>query len=384
MRNVYGIGVLLFLSCVLSAGSSEGLTRIIDVKVTGPVQGADISSDDALMAISTSEVHTRQTLNENIALFKLGETAPIAQTALSPPPPRSGTPFLGQHKMFPVFTADAKHLLVLDAFARIHVLDVPSLSTSRVIQLSTPKAADAMVTSIQLSPNNEHIGVLISQAPSGGELDVYDLQTGEQTSTWRFEHFYVNSFRWFPDSGKLVVSTTTTSESATSQSTGKVAPDLQICDLQQKVPTLLHLGYPVGDIAFAGPEWVFTVGAYPNEKIPLRIVDLKTGNMVQEVPHSESGVRYHVSTSIRSDRVLAYIGREKMKFSWLGMESTPEVIDQRFQVWDWKTGKVIATSPALKPLRPLALTFKLSASGRYVLVVWHGLKKSPTVFQLSK
>jgi WD40 repeat protein len=282
--------------------------------------------------------------------------------------------------MFPVFTSDGKRLLVLDAFARIHILLVPSLESVRTFQLKVPPKSS--VSSIRLSPDNQLIAVLTVEAPSGGQLAVYDLSTGEEGYTWNFTDAYLESIRWFPDGRRLVVATVTTSGKANSRDTGKYGAELQVCDLTSQEVTPIHIGYPVGDLAFADNTHVFVAGSYPDEKVSLRLIDMQTGRIVREYPKSDSGVRYYVSSSPESDRVLAYIGKEKMKFDWIGLESTTKVIDQRFRIWNFKSGDVIATSPALKPLRPLALTIELSKSGKYVLFAWHGLRQSPALFKI--
>jgi len=111
---------------------------------------------------------------------------------------------------------------------------------------------------------------------------------------------------------------------------------------------------------------------------------------------------------------VGYVGKERFDFSWRTMEDLPENVDERFAIWDARSGDLLRISPSFAPLvhpagkrpgqkqeigwLPPALRklgdrlmrgqaapdkpqLQVAADGRKVLVFWpwHG---SPLIFEV--
>lgn len=47
---------------------------------------------------------------------------------------------------------------------------------------------------------------------------------------------------------------------------------------------------------------------------------------------------------------MGYVGKERFGFSWSNMQDLPENVDERFALWDARSGDLLRISPSFAPL----------------------------------
>jgi hypothetical protein len=98
-----------------------------------------------------------------------------------------------------------------------------------------------------------------------------------------------------------------------------------------------------------------------------------TGHAVREIGSSGRDIHNDIEISKNNAVLLAYVGKEKWGFSLRAMEYVQEIIDERFELFDFRTGKTLGISPDLGASGISCNTvpsFRLAKEGNRALVYW--------------
>jgi WD40 repeat protein len=137
----------------------------------------------------------------------------------------------------------------------------------------------------------------------------------------------------------------------------------------------INTGYPAEDVRFAPtePPVLLTVSAdnydrHRSRQDTIKVWDPVSGRLLRELASAPAGVHFQVQTSSDGRIVLGYTGAEKFIGRWwLGQEENGLVEYDQFTLWDLASGKVIASSPQIKPAQSHGC-FLISPNGDVVLL----------------
>jgi len=258
--------------------------------------------------------------------------------------------------------------------ARLHILSGDDLRELRTIDLEL--ASDPRVyglVDIQISPVGDRVAVALSpidfsigfgngapcQAFQGSEARVYDLGTGRELWKEPFENARIGGLGWAPDGLSLAL---------TLQSGPGEDPVFQaFCPVRKVDHNLLVLesasgrvlsGLSTGDLAgpvCLGPRYeIFTAPFHffyqksSDEKV--KVWNAQTGALERTIACPGRDVHDLLALSRDGSVLVGYVGKEKFDYSWRAMQEMPENLDQRFAIWDARSGTLIRISPSFAAL----------------------------------
>ena len=106
--------------------------------------------------------------------------------------------------------------------------------------------------------------------------------------------------------------------------------------------------------------------------------NLGTGGLVREIVNPRSGIHYRLDLSSGGRFLLGYTGTEKS----VGNFVTVDV--QRFTIWNFASGKFVASSPTFGPNKDTVPEMRISPSGSNVVVWWGNGFAKPLVYSVSR
>lgn len=277
------------------------------------------------------------------------------------------------------FSPDGSRVIVL-LNRTLYVLRGKDLGEVQSYQLSSPSEVKGTVHEVQkfevhtieISPKGDLAAVLWTKGMKNGSIVIYDLMTGVRVDGWDIPQGWVtftNNLAWSADGSLLLVPVP---NAAPCMSLG-IKPDLFAFDVRTGVITQkLNTGLLTGSIAITPDGRVLAVdrnclGVFKNHDPKLRIFDLSTGKMMQEISGRGAGVRYSVSISADGSRFLAFTGKMKAGFDLLDGVPYDVRVDSTFSVWNLHNYEGIVTSQNIPGLN--AWRLRLSPKGGYAISV---------------
>ena len=225
---------------------------------------------------------------------------------------------------------------------------------------------------MEISPNGELAAVLWTRNLINGSIVIYDLMTGARVIGWDIPQGWVsftNNLAWAPNGSLLLVPVP---NAMPCMSTGN-EPHLFAFDVRTGTTTQkFNTGLLTGSIAITSDGRILAVdrnclGVFKNHDPKLRVFDLLTGKIVQEISGRGAGVRYSVSISADGSRFLAFTGELKAGFDWLDAVPYDVRVDSTFSVWNVHNYQGIVTSQNIPGLNAWGL--RLSPKGGYVISI---------------
>jgi WD40 repeat protein len=258
--------------------------------------------------------------------------------------------------------------------ARLHVLAADDMRELRSIDLGL--SSDPRVygpADIQVSPAGDRLAVALSpidlvigfgggascKAFEGSEVRVYDLGTGRALWQVPFENARIGGLEWSPDGLSLALTLQSGQGgdrwARTSCLERTVDKNLLILETGSgRVLSGINTGDLAGPVCFGPNNEVFTAPfhfIYRNSKDQkVKVWNAQTGQLERTIGYPGRDVHNLLALS-RDGRVLVgYVGKERLGFSWHALEEMEENLDQKFAIWDARSGALIGTSPSLAPL----------------------------------
>lgn len=261
---------------------------------------------------------------------------------------------------------------------RLLVLDSKTLDELQNIDLGMsswprfpPSASDfhSLVVGIQVDERGQRAAVLLEWgAYGGGELRVYDLDSGALLRTWQFQNVGFGLMSLDPRGQRIAIPVLAFPPGERPLRSNE--RNLRILDVDSgKTMCEINTGYIADAAAFIGHDRFATASANPDvkrfDKDTIKIWDVGTCRLTHEISSQPGGVHDTLLVSAGGQVALGYVGLEKLVGHWW-LERNNITVYQRFRLWNLNTNEVIATSPDLPSLTGSA--FALSAKGDIVLI----------------
>lgn len=296
-------------------------------------------------------------------------------------------------------------LLVYDGESAIHVyqLDREQPREARMIDIGlSGERPYFRPVDIEWAPDNRHVAVVFSfEVFHLGVVRVYDVTNGQVQWERSFDLVEMGGEAWSPDGRKLAV--TLLSGAPSTAYPKRDIPNLLELD-GDSGRTLLSIktGDRAGPVCFAPDNAILTAplhfqpqghDRWNHEKV--KVWDATTGRLIRQIASPGRDIHDRLELSRDGKVLLGYVGKERSGFVLRYLEQANQVLDRKFELFDYKSGKVAATSSNLTEdgfcgnsretwtLLPILPSFRLSAHGDRVLVYWPSRACAPSVFEVS-
>lgn len=295
------------------------------------------------------------------------------------------------------YSPDGRLLLTDDGAGGVHLLELGSSQPGELRTIDLGLSAERpnfQPVDMEWSPDSKRVAVLFSYVIfHQGVVRVYDISSGQLQWERSFDGVEMAHEAWSPDGRRLAV-TLLTGEKNTAYPP-RPYPNLLVLDGDSGRTLLaVRTGDLAGPVCFAPDNAVLTAplhfhpeghDRWDREKV--KVWDAATGTLLRQIASPGRNIHDHLELSQDGKVLLAYDGKEKSGFSVHALEIVFEVLDRRFELIDYKTGRVIATSPDLSKdecRNTLQVaSFRLSPHGDRVLVYWPNSVCPPSVFEMS-
>ena len=388
-------GALCFLSVfadkISAADDGPQQMQLVSYALHGNPNAADISPDEESVVTEvtrreeTPDASTKRFL-EVAQIWNFKEDKLLAEFLLQQNDVKASTtgyftaPIRGERIIR--FSPDGSRVIVL-LDRTLHVLrrkDLAEVHPSRLIGPNDvertaggkTKVEKYEIRAMEISPNGELAAVLWTRNLINGSIVIYDLMTGARVIGWDIPQGWVsftNNLAWAPNGSLLLVPVP---NAMPCMSTGN-EPHLFAFDVRTGATTQkFNTGLLTGSIAITSDGRILAVdrnclGVFKNHDPKLRVFDLLTGKIVQEISGRGAGVRYSVSISADGSRFLAFTGKLKAGFDWLDVVPYDVRVDSTFSVWNVHNYQGILTSQNIPGLNAWGL--RLSPKGGYVISI---------------
>ena len=258
--------------------------------------------------------------------------------------------------------------------ARLHVLAADDLRELRSVDLelaSDPRTLG--ISDLEVSPDGDRIAVALSpidfsigfgngascQAFQGSEARVYDLGTGGELWKAPIENARIGGLGWAPDGSSLALTLQTSpGQDPVAQAfcpERKVDHNVLILD---SASGHVLLGLNTGDVAgpiclglrhevFTAPYHFFFAKSVAQKAT---VWNAQTGTVERTIACPGRDVHDVLALSRDGSFLVGYVGKERFGFSWSNMQDLPENVDERFALWDARSGDLLRISPSFAPL----------------------------------
>ena len=391
-------GACLFSTYTLLAQTEIEQAKVPYVLTIPDLRSADLSPDETRLAAVLSHItgdphRPRHSYEVQVWDFRKGTM--LVRKLLGS---RIAAPGVGFSAIR--YTSDGRLLVVYAAGTTIFVLQPDDLEKIRSVDIELPppsRSAQRMavgyedletrVTSFETSPNGhlvalrlyrgtglERWGLFWKNAYLGGYASVYDLDSGIKINQWEISKGYLeggSGLAWQSNGKHLAVAS---SDAVPCMRGGGTVYLLD--PASSGVMRQFRVSNLVGDIAWGDEDYIYVAngscpGYFSNQAPVLPVFSASTGKQIGAFK-SPTGIRVRTAVSPDRQRLIAYVGRDKMTFR--GLEDTLVGVDSKFEVLDLTTGHVVFTSPELGSpgaWPSLAPTLRLSTSGDLALVFTH-------------
>jgi WD40 repeat protein len=138
--------------------------------------------------------------------------------------------------------------------------------------------------------------------------------------------------------------------------------------------------YFAGPVLF-GPNDTLLTGSTNDDRTgdkydSVKVWGAQTGKLLREITDPRTGVHYQLYLSADGKLLLGYTGTEKPVENFVNIDT------QQFQIWDFASGKVLATSPKFLPIGNQPPRLQLSPDGKFVLVWWGDGTAKPVAYEI--
>ena len=247
---------------------------------------------------------------------------------------------------------------------------------------------------MEWSPDSSRVAVIFSSGIfHGGVVRVYDVATGKLQWERSFDFVEAGGEAWSPDGRRLAL-TLLTGQPNTAYPPRDLANLLVLDSESGQTLLAIRTGDLAGPVCFAPDNAVLTAPVHflPqghdrwNHEV-VKVWDATTGKLIRRIASPGRDIHDRLELSRDGKVLLGYVGREHSGFVLRYLEFTYEVLDRKFQLFDYKTGDVIATSPDLTKGCQAgydAPSFRMGPHGDRVLVYWPSSGCPPSVFEVSQ
>lgn len=277
------------------------------------------------------------------------------------------------------YTQDERYLVIFDETV-FRVLDAKTYREVRQVPYKEPQEIfqnDGWRTEdLSLTPDGSRAAVAISSTigGNGGFIRVYDLGSGQIVREWRLHDGvrYVTGVALSPDGGRVAVSSLPIQQSSEPETFIPAGVDnVRVMDVETgETLAAVNTNYVAGPVLF-GPANTLLTGSINNDRKgysldTIKVWDARTGKLLREIANPRAGVHYRLDLSEDGKLLLGYTGTEKPVENFVNVES------QQFQIWDFASGRLIATSPRILPVEHVVFPpeIEISPDGKFVLVSW--------------
>jgi WD40 repeat protein len=262
------------------------------------------------------------------------------------------------------YSGDGNLLAVYMGAGVVHVLGADDLKEMRKIQLDS---ASDEITGFEISPAAHILALRRSTRHGGGDVLIYDLDTGNELRSWKIDRGVVpagSGVAWRSD-GRIF---------------GAVAADNFRCTrfggtvylfdpALEKPVSSFRVSFLPGTLAFGTGDRLYVVsstcgGYFANWAPDLPIFDATTGRQIGKIPGDKVGIRRYITISVDKKRLLAFADREKTTLE--GLEDYLKISRSEWQVRDLPTGKLVSTLPGSE-----GEEYSLSTSGHFAFRFLH-------------
>jgi WD40 repeat protein len=287
------------------------------------------------------------------------------------------------------YSSDGRYLIILEASA-IRVLDARTYKEVKEIVYEDPKEKvldDAWkMVGLSLAADGSRAAVAISSSigANGGFVRVYDLKTGQILREWRLHDGvrYVTGAALSPDGERVAVSSLPIGRSSDPEAfIPSGINNVRVMDVKSgETITGMNTNYVAGPPLFGSNDSLLTVSINDDRKgyslDSVKIWDARTGKLLREIGNPHVGVHYRLDLSPDGKLLLGYTGTEKP------VENFVIIDTQRFQIWDFASGTVVATSPEIQPIKLSQPRMRFSPDKRLVVVWWDDGSANPIVYEI--
>ncbi len=257
--------------------------------------------------------------------------------------------------------------------ARLHVLAADDLRELRSVDLelaSDPRTLG--VSNLEVSPGGDRIAVGLSpmdfsigfgngascQAFQGSEARVYDLGTGGELWKAPFENARIGGLGWAPDGLSLALTLQTgPGQDPVAQA---FCPErrvdhnvLSLDSASGHVLSGLNTGDVAGPICLGPRHEVFTAAYHffyaKSVAQKATVWNAQTGALERTIAFPGRDVHDVLALSRDGSLLVGYVGKERFGYSWRNMQDLPENVDERFALWDARSGDLLRISPSFSP-----------------------------------
>jgi WD40 repeat protein len=345
------------------------------------VEGATLSPDGSTIALATSKLTPSAAPDEGdedsfveiwdiekakcIAKLKLSSVHYSLQGGVPKPERRVGERFIryaSGGKLLVVYDGEDLRVLQLSpATAHSNTDEAGSvqLRATQTIHLALGlPEGNTLVHSMEVTRDGSRAALGICNPREGSALMilVYNLSSSTVLWQWKFETGCVfsgyNPLSWDPQGARLAVS-------LPAHSGGSPHPfsflgnknHVYILDVNSG-NTLqdIRAGYTAGPICFSSNNTVLTASLNADSRYfredTIREWNVDTGGLVREIAGPPQGVHSLLALSADGNVILGYTGREKPVEHFLENQYL------EFGIWDYRTGKSVATSGAVERPQP--------------------------------
>jgi WD40 repeat protein len=352
---------------------------------------AAFAPDDQCVAVIASKGSSdaqRLEVTQEIQVWDFRATKLVSKKFLSQKKMPRGMPYQPQISLYDY--TDSGSMILMIRNGHLVLLDARTLDEIREIDLATgnwPQTSEdspglSFVKGVAVDKSGDRAVVLLQWGRGeGGELRVYNLDSGELVRGWDYASLRTNDRnRDFGGAdisadGRQVAASLipfVIGEGALRSSEHNVF----VLDIDSgSTIAAINTRYPAGHVRFAptNPPVLLTVSAdnfdrQRSTKDAIKIWDPLNGKLLRELDTPPEGVHFQVQVSSDGRIVLGYTGLEKFRGRWwLGQEETGSIDYNQFTLWNLTTGKIIAASPHI-PSSEAHRSFRLSPMGDVVLL----------------
>jgi hypothetical protein len=191
------------------------------------------------------------------------------------------------------------------------------------------------------------------------------LATGRELWKLPFENARIGGLGWSPDGSSLVLTLQTgPGEDPVAQAfcpERKVEHNVLILDSASgRVLSALNTGDVAGPVCLGPRHEVFTAPFHffyqKTSAEKAKVWNAQTGAVERTIACPGRDVHDVLALSRDAGVLVGYVGKEKFGYSWRTMEDLPENVDERFAMWDARSGDLLRISPSFAPLTHAAGT----------------------------
>jgi hypothetical protein len=411
LHSIIKLVIIAFALDALIIGALEGLDRsktsspFLEYTIKGieGVASADLSPDGRQVAIRwgmpAGETANHIPKGQPAILFWDSDRREIAATRAYGEPRTSvfdpNRPIV-LWESFVRYSPDGHFLLAFEDRNHLDLLRLRGTDIEPLQRIDldlSPERPTLAPVDLVSSPDNRHVAVLLSwEAFHEGLVRVYGLGSGKVSWERAFDRVEMAHAAWSPDGRRLAVTLLTGRQN--SAYPPRDIPNLLILDADSGYTLLsVNTGDQAGPVCFAPNNQVLTApvhleprGHGPLDTEKVKVWDGSTGALIRQIGDRKRDIHNQLALSVNGSELVAYVGKEKSGVSLRALEYVAELVDQRFEVFDYKTGRATILSPDLRTAHSGCNqdtpSIRLSSKGDRILLYWPNRGCSAKVLEL--